>query len=184
MNNKMTRRQRQNERQMEKQDQRRNDRQNAGAVTPVEQGFWSPVQQLNRLRNEIDRLFGSPMQGLLAPAANLLENWGPSVDLREDKEKYDLRAELPGVRKEDIEVSVEGNTLTIAGEKRQEEQEGDEGRGTYRAERFFGRFQRSITLPTVVDPNKIEAQYRDGVLILNLPKSEEARRKQIQVKGS
>lgn len=160
----------------------RSQRRDAGETTPVDYEPWS--QQLSRLRNEIDRLFGSPIQNFLGPAAaSMFEGWGPSVDLCEDKDRYVLRAELPGMKKEDIEVHVEGNTLTIAGEKRHEEHD-KERRGAYRSERFFGRFQRSLTLPAQVDATRIDAQYKDGVLTLNLPKSEEAKRKQIAVKVS
>ena len=86
------------------------------------------------------------------------------------------------MRKEDIEVSLDGNTLTISGERKQEE-EHKEGE-MYRSERYFGRFQRSITLPTPADADKIQASYKDGVLTIICPKSEEAKPKQIQVKTS
>jgi HSP20 family protein len=164
--------------------ERRRNR-NAGALAPQEQaGFWSPFQQLSRLRNEIDRFFGAPLEGLLTPSStSLYEGWAPSVDLYEDKDKYIVRAELPGMRKEDIEVTASGDTLTISGEKKHEEESND-GRETYRAERFFGRFQRTITLPTAMDTSKIRAQYKDGVLTLTLPRAEEAKRKQIEVKVS
>ena len=161
---------------------RRSQNQNAGNLAPIDPGFWSPVHQLSRLRNEIDRLFGSPLEGFLSPETSMYEGWSPSLDLYEDKDKFVIRAELPGMKKEEIEVTASGNTLTVSGEKRREEEVKD--RDTYRAERFFGRFQRSITLPTSVDSTKIQAQYKDGVLTLTVPKSEEAKRKQIEVKVS
>ena len=86
------------------------------------------------------------------------------------------------MKKEDIAVSLEGSTLTVSGERKQE-QERKEGE-TYRSERFFGRFQQSITLSQQVDPKKIQANYKDGVLTITLPKSEEAKRKQIEIKTS
>src|SRR6266478_4976204 len=119
-----------------------------------ERGALAPFTELNRIRNEIDRLFEDPFN-LIAPGRSFFEGWTPSVDVYEDKDKVSVRAELPGMRKEDIEVSLDGNTLTICGERKQEE-EHKEGE-TYRSERYFGRFQRSITLPTAVEANKIQA---------------------------
>ena len=112
----------------------------------------------------------------------LLRGWEPTIDVYEDKDKLTVKAELPGMKKEDIAVSLEGSTLTVSGERKQE-QERKEGE-TYRSERFFGRFQQSITLSQQVDPKKIQANYKDGVLTITLPKSEEAKRKQIEIKTS
>jgi len=151
----------------------RRERQNRGAL--------APFTDLNRIRNEIDRLLDDPFS-LVATGRSFFEGWTPSVDLYEDKDKITVRAELPGMRKEDIEVSLDGNTLTISGERKQEE-EHKEGE-MYRSERYFGRFQRSITLPTPADADKIQASYKDGVLTIICPKSEEAKPKQIQVKTS
>ena len=91
-----------------------------------------------------------------------------------------MRAEMPGMKKADIDVTVVGDTLTIAGERKQEE-ERKEGE-VYRSERYLGRFQRSITLPSEVDVNKVQATYKDGVLTINVAKSEQAKRKQIEIK--
>jgi HSP20 family protein len=134
---------------------------------------------LNRIRSEIDRIFDDPLSLVTAPTG-FFEGWTPAVDIYEDNDKFVVKAELPGMKKEEISVSLHGNTLTISGERKQEEQK-KEGE-SYRSERFFGRFQRSITLPAPVDMNKIEASYKDGVLNITLPKSEEAKPKQIQVK--
>ena len=155
------------------------ERQNRGALAPSQGG--SAPAELNRLRREIDRLFEEPFS-FLAPSTSFFEGWTPAVDVYEDNDKYVVKAELPGMKKEDIDVSLDGNTLTISGERKQEEEK-KEGEN-YRSERFFGRFQRSITLPTAVQANKIEATYKDGVLNVTLPKAEEAKPKQIQVKTS
>jgi HSP20 family protein len=157
----------------------RRERQDRGALTSGQSGS-APGFELNRLRREIDRLFEEPF-GFLAPSTGFFEGWTPAVDIYEDKDKYTVKAELPGMKKEDIDVSLDGNTLTISGE-RKEEQEKKEEEG-YRSERFFGRFQRSVTLPATVQANKIEAAYKDGVLTIVVPKSEEAKPKQIQVKS-
>jgi HSP20 family protein len=131
------------------------------------------------LRQEIDRLFEDPFS-LLTDNTSFFQDWSPSVDIYEDKDKYVVKAELPGMRRDDIEVSMNGDTLTISGERKQEEEK-KEGQN-YRSERFFGRFQRSITLPAEVQANKIDASYKDGILTITLPKSEAAKPKQIPVK--
>ena len=160
----------------------RRQRQDQGALAPFfGGGGMAPFTELNRIHNEINRIFENPFD-LLAPSTSFFEGWEPNLDLYEDKDKITVKAELPGMRKEDIDIALVGNTLTISGERKHEEEreEGD----TYRAERYFGRFQRSITLPSPVDANKIQASYKNGVLTITLPKAEEAKRKQIQVKAS
>lgn len=157
----------------------RRERQDRGALAPAQAGT-APGLELNRLRREIDRLFQEPFS-FLAPSTSFFEGWTPAVDVYEDQDKYTVKAELPGMKKEDIGVSLDGDTLTISGERKQEEEK-KEG-GGYRSERFFGRFQRSITLPAKVQANKIEAAYKDGVLTVTVPKAEEAKPKQIQVKA-
>ena len=142
---------------------------------------WSPFQQLNRLRNEIDRLFGSST-GELTGGPDIFDQWAPSVDMYDDKDKVTISAELPGMKKEDIDISVTGNTLSITGERKHEETK--ETGETYRSERYFGRFHRTVTLPHAVDASQVQATYKDGVLNISLPKTEEAKRKQIEVKVS
>jgi len=146
-------------------------------MVPQGQEGMGPFNELNRIRNEINRIFEDPL-AFLAPTS-FFEGWEPSIDIYEDPDKVTVRAELPGMKKEDISVSLDGNTLTVAGERKQEE-ERKEG-STVRSERFFGRFQRSITLPQPVDPNKLSATYKEGVLTIVCPRSEEAKRRQIQV---
>lgn len=144
-------------------------------------GTWSPFDQLNRLRDEIDQVFQSSF-GNWGAHTGFLEGWSPAVDLFEDKDKFTVKAELPGMKKEEIDVSLHGDSLSLSGERKQE-REHKEGE-SYRSERYFGRFQRSIQLPQAVDGTKIEASYRDGVLTVTLPKTEEAKRKQIEIKAS
>ncbi len=144
-------------------------------------GHWSAFDQLNRLRDEIDQVFQSSF-GNWGGNAGFFEGWSPAVDLMEDKDKFTVKAELPGMKKEEIDVSLHGDTLSICGERKKEE-ERKEGE-TYRSERYFGRFQRSVQLPQAVDGTKIEAAYREGVLTITLPKTEEAKRKQIEIKAS
>ncbi|HWI57157.1 MAG TPA: Hsp20/alpha crystallin family protein [Bacillota bacterium] len=133
------------------------------------------------MHDEIDRLFEKPFGGWLAPAGSLMEGWTPAVDVHEDKNNVFVRAELPGMKKEDITVSVSGDTLSIAGERKEESEFKDAQ--SFRSERFFGHFQRQIPLPMAVEADKIHASYKDGVLTVTCPKTEEARRKQIEVQG-
>jgi HSP20 family protein len=159
----------------------RRKREDQGALTPYGWGAQTPFQELNRIRHEINQIFGDPL-GLLAPSTSFFESGEPMIDVYEDKDKITVKAEVPGMKKEEIDVSLQGNTLTIAGErKREEEQKTVE---SYRSERYFGRFQRSITLPAPVDANKIQATYKEGVLTVNLPKAEEAKPKQVPIKAT
>ena len=159
----------------------RRERQDRGAVAPTSGGGSGDLPELNRIRSEINRIFQDPFS-LLSPSTSFFEGLQPSLDVYEDKDNITVKAELPGMRKEDIQVSLDGDTLTISGERKQEEEQKD--RETYRSERYFGRFQRSITLSQKVDPKRIEAKYKDGVLTIVLPKTEEAKPKKIEVKTS
>jgi HSP20 family protein len=155
------------------------ERPERGPLSPFGQSAFSPFNQLSRIRNEINRIFEDPF-GLASAASTFFEGWTPAVDVYEEQDKITVRAELPGMKKEDIDITVVGDTLTIAGERKQEEEK-KEGE-VYRSERFLGRFQRSISLPTQVDVNNVQATYKDGVLTVNIAKSEQAKRKQIEIK--
>jgi HSP20 family protein len=133
-----------------------------------------PLEQISNLRDEVNRLFESPLAGL----TQAFNSWSPAVDLYEDKDNVVVKAELPGMKKEEIDVSLQEGALTISGERKIEREEKGE---TYRSERFFGRFQRSVMLPSAVDESKVSASYKDGILTITLPKSEEAKPKQIEV---
>lgn len=141
---------------------------------------WSPLHQLSSLRHEIDRLFESPFSTGVEEKQPFFTGWGPAVDLFEDKDNVYVRAEVPGMKKEEIEISLHDGTLTLSGERKEEKHEGGE---VVRSERFTGRFSRSFTLPSPVDAEKVKAGYRDGILSVVLPKAEESKPKQIQIKG-
>jgi len=130
------------------------------------------------LRDELDRVFESPW-GELARTSQLLSGWTPALDVHEDKDNFIVRAELPGMKREDIDVSLQDGALSISGERKTEQKY--EGAEVYRTERFFGKFQRTVTLPAPVAADKVKAQYKDGVLSITLPKTEEAKPKQIDV---
>ena len=124
--------------------------------------------RLTNLQDELDRLFESPLRA-----------WAPVLDVREDADNFVIRAELPGLKREDIEVSLQDGALVISGERKVEEKQ--EGVEIHRQERFYGKFQRALTLPELVAADKVKAQYKDGILTVTLPKTEEAKPKQIDV---
>lgn len=138
---------------------------------------WPTLGRLTDLRDEIDRLFEAP----LTRTSELL-GWTPAFDVFEDKDNFTVKAELPGMKREDINVSLHDGNLIISGERQNETH--SEGTEVYRAERFFGKFQRAVALPATVAADKVKAQYKDGVLTITLPKAEEAKPKQIEVNVS
>ena len=137
---------------------------------------WTSFDRLASLRDEMNRLidFSFPSRD-----TGLFSGWSPTLDVYDEKESFVVKVELPGMKKEDIDISFHDGALTVSGE-RKHERENKEGE-TFRSERYFGRFQRSLTLPAAVDASKITATYKDGVLHLDLPKAEEAKPKRIDV---
>ena len=130
---------------------------------------WPSFGRLSNFQEELDRLFESPLTG-----------WAPALDVHEDKDAYVIRAELPGLKREDIDVSLEDGALVLSGEREAEKVE--EGVEVHRQERFYGKFQRALSLPEPVAADKVKADYKDGVLTVTLPKSEEAKPKKIDVR--
>jgi len=139
---------------------------------------WTGFGRLADLQEEIDRLFAYPA---IKPTDGtpLLGNWLPALDVQEDKDNFVVRAELPGMKKEDIEVSLHDGNLSISGERKRETKHEDAE--VYLAERSFGRFLRTIALPAAVASDKVQAAYKDGVLTITLPRTEAAKPKQIDV---
>jgi len=142
---------------------------------------WPGFGRLTDLRDEIDRLFESPLSEM-ARTSQLLSGWTPALDLYEDKDNLFVKVELPGMKREEIDVSLHDGSLSISGERKSEQKHEDAD--VYRAERFFGRFQRTVTLPTPVAADKVKAQYKDGILTITLPKTEEAKPKHIDINVS
>ena len=151
----------------------------SGPLATVSRG-WSPFWPLNRMQEDFDRLFDEPFGRWLAPTRGFFHGWGPAIDVYEDKDNVLVKVEIPGMKKEEIEVYITEDLLDISGERKEETE--FKSAESYRSERYFGRFHRSITLPTAVEANKIEAHYKDGVLTVTCPKTEEAKRKQVEVK--
>lgn len=142
---------------------------------------WPGFGRLSNLREEIDRLFEAPLAEL-ARTSQLFSGWTPALDVFEDQDSLVVKAEVPGMKKEDIEISLHDGSLSISGERKGESK--SEDTEVYRAERFFGRFQRTVMLPTPVNAEKVKAQYKDGILTVTLPKTEEAKPKHIDVNVS
>jgi len=129
------------------------------------------------MRNELSRYLEAPFAGFTRQP-EFFHDWVPALDVLEDHDNLIVRAELPGMKKDDIEISIQEGVLSITGERKEEKEASGEA---YRAERFFGRFHRAITLPKAVAVEKVKANYKDGVLSITLPKTEEAKPRQIQV---
>jgi len=142
---------------------------------------WPTFGRLSSLRDQLDRLFESPLAEWTG-TAQLLSGWTPALDVYEDKENFIVKAELPGMKREDINVSLHDGALSISGERQSETKHEDAE--VHRTERFYGRFQRTVALPASVAADKVKAQYKDGVLTVTLPKTEEAKPKQIDVSVS
>ena len=140
---------------------------------------WEPLDGLNRFQSRIndlfDETFGRPRA--FSPAANGV--WFPPVDVLESKDSYLIRAELPGMKKEDFNLEVKDGTLTLSGERKFEEPAN--GVEYHRVERVSGKFIRSFSLPQTVKSDEIKANYRDGILEVHVPKADEAKPKQIAI---
>lgn len=134
--------------------------------------------RLNNLREDLDRFFDAPLTEWARSSASQ-GSWAPPLDFYEDKDGFVATTELPGMKKEDIAVSLEDGVLSISGERKTEETSKDAE--VYRSERTFGRFLRTVALPSAVAADKVKASYKDGVLTIHLPKTEEAKPKQIDV---
>jgi HSP20 family protein len=139
---------------------------------------FNGLDRWSNLRDELDSLFELPFWSNFQRQAQLFSGWSPALDIYQNNENVIARVELPGMRKEDIEISLHDGMLTISGERKAESAEGEKAE---RTERYVGKFRRSVSLPTLVDANKVAAYYRDGILTVTLPKAEEAKPKQIQV---
>ncbi|MFA6456116.1 MAG: Hsp20/alpha crystallin family protein [Bacteroidota bacterium] len=136
---------------------------------------------LQSLQYDMNRIFDEFFRGdILANDELFGRDWNPAVDIIENNDNYVLKAELPGMIKDDVKITLENNVLTIRGEKKQETEKKEEN--YHRVERSYGSFERSFTIPGSIKVNDIDAQYKDGVLTLTLPKAEEAKPKMIDVK--
>jgi HSP20 family protein len=140
---------------------------------------WEPFGTLNRVQTRINDLFEETFGRSRLPHAPASELWYPPVDILESKDSYLIRAELPGMKKEDLHLELKDGTLTLSGERKFEETAS--GVEYHRVERVSGKFTRSFYLPQTVKHDGIKATYRDGILEVHVPKAEEAKPKQITV---
>lgn len=136
----------------------------------------APWSALRELEDEMSRVFGDQGPGW----PGLATEWIPSVDLNEKDDEYVLEADLPGMTKDDIEVVAMDNAITVKGERKGEHE--STGKGYHRFERRYGSFQRTFEIPGGFDSDKVDAKYEDGVLRVKLPKREESKPKQLNVK--
>jgi HSP20 family protein len=140
---------------------------------------WPTLDRWSNLRDELNSLFGLPFL-TNSNRQDLFSGWSPALDLYQTNDNVVAVLELPGMRKEDIEISLHDGTLTISGERKSSSSNGEQAE---RTERYVGSFRRSMTLPARVDSSKVTATYRDGILTVTLPKAEEAKPKRIEVAG-
>ena len=143
---------------------------------------WNPEADL--FRGRMDRMFNEMLQNVwgVAPTSEGVapRAWAPPVDIRETEEALLLAAELPGLTKEDVEITLDNNVLTLAGERKLEKDA--KGETWHRVERAYGSFSRSFTLPASVRTDRVEAVFADGILTVTLPKMEESKPRRISIK--
>jgi HSP20 family protein len=149
-------------------------------VTP-----WRPFSELSRIEREAERMFGDyfrrPFWGVSWPERfREIGFREPAIEVYEEKDDVVVKAEIPGMKKENLEINISGTLLTIKGEKKQEEEV--KKKGYYYSERSYGSFMRTIDLPKEVQIDKAYANFKDGVLEVRLPKTEEAKRKEVKIK--
>ena len=142
---------------------------------------YDPVRDLRNLQDEVNRLFTTNLSRTFGDEGIARGAWIPSVDIFENKDQIVLEAELPGMNREDFDLAIENNVITLRGERRFEKK--DEGDNYHRVERSYGTFTRSFTLPQTVSAEGAVAEYKNGVLRVTLPKREEIKARRIEVKG-
>ena len=142
---------------------------------------YDPFRDLRTLQQEVNRLFSGNLTRTFDDEDIARGSWSPSVDIYENKDQIVIEAELPGMKREDFELSVENNVITLRGERQFEKK--DESDNYHRVERAYGSFTRSFTLPNTVSAEGATADYRNGVLRVALPKREETKARRIEIKS-
>ncbi len=144
---------------------------------------WEPLRELNSLQSEMNRLFNTvfdtPSNG---SGGNVLRRWMPAMDLVESGDHFVLRADLPGMGEDDVNIEFEDGMLIVSGERKAEHEETKEG--FHRVERSFGSFSRSLTLPQGIDPESVTANFDRGVLEIRIPKPEQRKPRRIEISGA
>ncbi|MCR4290238.1 MAG: Hsp20/alpha crystallin family protein [Candidatus Scalindua sp.] len=139
---------------------------------------WNPWREIEDVFDRYNREVGLPRSG--GQDALRTGDWSPRVDIVENDSEFIIKVEIPEVKKEDVKVSVDNGVLTLQGERKHEKEE--KGKKFHRVERYYGSFTRSFTLPENVDESKVKATFKDGMLNLQVPKTEKAKPKAIEVK--
>jgi HSP20 family protein len=139
---------------------------------------WDPFRGIGDIQTEVNRLFDA-WSGRSTPAGERM--WLPPVDVYESKDDFVLSIDVPGVSEKDVHISITGDLLTVKGERRFEGDNQGAGNTYHRVERLYGKFERSVQLPTMVQTDKVKASYRDGVLTVTLPKAEEVKPREIKI---
>jgi HSP20 family protein len=144
---------------------------------------WEPVRELTSLQSEMNRLFNTFFDapvGTGEQGAGPARRWIPAMDLVEADDHFVLRADLPGLGEGDVAIEVDGDVLTVSGERKAEHEE--RGEGFHRIERSYGAFRRSLTLPDGVDPETVSATFDKGVLEVRIPKPEERKPRRVSIR--
>jgi HSP20 family protein len=143
---------------------------------------WNPWKELEEVEKRLSTIFGRPAMGTNGESKEAISvtEWSPLVDITEDDKEYLVKAEIPEMKKEDIKINVHDDVLTVSGDRKYEKEE--KGKKFHRVERAYGSFMRSFALPENADGSKINAEYKDGILKVHLPKSEQAKKKTVEVK--
>jgi HSP20 family protein len=138
---------------------------------------WDPIRELDSLQNDMNRLFDRFFEGRAANGT--ARRWIPAMDLVETDDHLVLRGDLPGMTEDDVNIEIKDNVLTVSGERKTERE--DKREGYHRAERAFGSFSRSLSLPAGVDADKVEANFDNGVLEVRIPKPAEAKPTRVEI---
>jgi HSP20 family protein len=142
---------------------------------------WRPRRYVPAVSGDIESAVDRMMRGWVSPVSFSEFDWNPSIDVSESDNEIVVKAEIPGVSPEDVDISVDANNLIISGEKKQESEES--GRNYYRAERCYGSFRRSFALPVGADVENIKASSKDGVLSIVIPKGEDKKSRKIEIEA-
>jgi HSP20 family protein len=140
---------------------------------------WEPLRELASIQSEMNRLFNTVFEPATGGNGGTVRRWLPAMDLVETDDNFVLRADLPGVSEEDVNVEVEDNVLTVSGERKAEHETTKEG--YHRVERAFGQFSRSLTLPEGIDAEAVSASFDRGVLEIRIPKPEARKPRKISI---
>lgn len=140
---------------------------------------FSPVSDMLTLQNEMGRMFENFFPSRTADSGTQSAVWRPVVDIHESEDAYAIDVELPGLKKEEVQINFQDGTLSISGERKQEAEAAE--KNSHRIERFYGKFFRSFSFPTAVDSERIQAQFTHGVLKVTVPKAEEVKPRRIEI---